>query len=207
MNYELADKAIRDMNRRNLMAFDRLKTLKFDELNVMRMVSKVYDDSVRLAKRRYLEIAEDAFIEAMLLAGMAEEEAEGKLEDSITEDWVLDMLEDYNELTLYRFDTEVERKKQRTAEAILASLDKSAEVDKSMRLWTRQVAQYADNAVVYASIDGYKGAGVKKVKWISEHDAKVCNTCHERDGKIYQIDKLPLYPAHYFCRCIIAPAK
>lgn len=207
MNYDLADRAIRDMNKRNLRAFDKLKTLKFDELNVMRTVSKVYDDSVRLAKKRYQEIALDAFIEALILAGIARAKAEEEAEDFITEDWVLDMLEDYNELTLYRFDNEVERKKQRTAEAILASLDKSAEVDKSLRLWTRQVAQYADNTVVYATIDGYKEAGVKKVKWISERDAKVCNTCHERDGKIYQIDKLPLYPAHHFCRCIIVPAK
>lgn len=207
MNYDLADRAIRDMNKRNLRAFDKLKTLKFDELNVMRTVSKVYDDSVRLAKKRYQEIALDAFIEALILAGIAREKTEAEAEDTITEDWILDMLEDYNELTLYRFDSEVERKKQRTAEAILASLDKSAEVDKSLRLWTRQVAQYADNAVVYATIDGYKEAGVKKVKWISEHDAKVCNECHERDGKIYSIDELPLYPAHYFCRCIIIPAK
>lgn len=207
MNYDFADRAIRDMNKRNLRAFDQLKTLKFDELNVMRAVTKVYDDSVRVAKNRYLEIAIAAFIEALILAGIARAKAEEEAEDFITEDWVLDMLEDYNELTLYRFDNEVERKKQRTAEAILASLDKSAEIDKSLRLWTRQVAQYSDNAVVYATIDGYKEAGVKKVKWISEHDAKVCNTCHERDGKIYQIDKIPLYPAHYFCRCIIVPAK
>ena len=31
MNYDLADKAIKDMNRRNLRSFDGLKTLKFDE--------------------------------------------------------------------------------------------------------------------------------------------------------------------------------
>ena len=207
MNYDLADRAIRDMNKRNLRAFDKLKTLKFDELNVMRTVSKVYDDSVRLAKKRYLEIAIDAFIEALILAGIAEAKAEKEAEDTITEDWVLDMLEDYNELTLYRFDNEVERKKQRTAEAILASLDKSAEVDKALRLWTIQTSQYADNSVIYATIDGYREAGVKKVKWVSEHDAKVCNICHERDGKIYSIDKLPLYPAHYHCRCKLLPSK
>ena len=36
MNFDLADKAIKDMNRRNLRAFDGLKTLKFDELNVLK---------------------------------------------------------------------------------------------------------------------------------------------------------------------------
>ena len=207
MNYKLADRAIRDMNRRNLRLFDNLKTLRFDELNVMRSVSKAYDDSVRIAKRRYLEIAEDAFIEAMVLAGTARQKAESMAEETITEDWILDMLEDYNELTLYRFDTEVERKKQRTAEAILASVDKGAEVDRSLRLWTRQVAQYADNSVVYATLDGYREAGVKKVMWISEADSKVCDVCHSRNRKVYSIDKLPLYPAHYYCRCRLEVVK
>ena len=206
MNYELADKAIRDMNRRNLRAFDRLKTLKFDELNVLRSVKKVYDDSVRIAKRRYLEIAEDAFIEAMLLAGMTEEEAEGELEDTITEDWVLDMLEDFDALTLYRFDTETERKAARTAESILASVDKNEAIDRALRLWTQQVSQYADNSVFYATIDGFKAAGVKKVRWRSERDGKVCKTCHERDGKVYSINRIPPIP-HYHCRCILEPVK
>lgn len=207
MNYDLSEKAIRDMNKRNLRAFDGLKTLKFDELNVMRTVTKIYDNSVKLAKRRYMEIALDAFLEALILAGMDRDEAEDLAEETITEDWVLDMLEDYNELTLYRFDTEVERKKQRTEEALLAALNKNEEVDKALRLWTRQVAQYADNSVIYATIDGYKAAGVKKVKWVSENDGRVCVTCHERNGKIYLIDKLPLYPAHWWCRCVILPVK
>lgn len=206
MNYELADKAIRDMNRRNLRAFDRLKTLKFDELNVLRSVKKVYDDSARLAKRRYLEIAEDAFLKAMMLAGATRKEAEEELEDSITEDWVLDMLEDFDALTLYRFDTETERKAARTAESILASVDKNEAIDRALRLWTQQVSQYADNSVFYATIDSFKAAGVKKVRWSSERDGKVCKTCHERDGKVYSINKIPPIP-HYHCRCILEPVK
>ena len=104
MTFEYADRAIRDLNKRNLRLFDRLKTLKFDELNVMSAVSKVYDESVRLAKKRYLQIAMEAYIDAMVLADIAEKEAEKRAEDSITEDWILDMIEDYDEVTLYRFD-------------------------------------------------------------------------------------------------------
>ena len=206
MNYDLADKAIKDMNRRNLRAFDGLKTLKFDELNVMRTVKKVYDDSVRIAKRRYRQIAEDAYLEALILAGMEREKAEELTEGSITDDWVLDMLEEYDALTLYSFENEVERKKQRTTEAILAAQDKTAEVDKALRLWTLQVSQYADNSVFYATVDGYKEAGIKKVRWVSEKDSKVCDTCHELDGKVFEIDKVPMTP-HYHCRCILLPVK
>ena len=206
MNFDLADKAIKDMNRRNLRAFDGLKTLKFDELNVLKTVSKVYDNSVSIAKRRYRQIAEDAYLEALILAGMEREKAEELAEDSITDDWVLDMLEEYDALTLYSFVNEVERKKQRTAEAILAAQDKVAEVDKALKLWTLQVSQYADNSVLYATVDGYKEAGIKKVKWVAEQDAKVCKTCRKLDGKIFTIDKIPAVP-HYHCRCILMPVK
>ena len=206
MNFDLADKAIKDMNRRNLRAFDGLKTLKFDELNVLRSVTKVYDDAVRIAKRRYRQIAEDAYLEALILAGMGRKKAEKIAEDSITDDWVLDMLEEYDALTLYSFVNEVERKKQRTAEAILAAQDKVAEVDKALRLWTLQVSQYADNSVFYATVDGYKEAGIKKVKWVSEKDEKVCKTCGKLDGKIFPVNKVPVTP-HLHCRCILLPVK
>lgn len=206
MNYDLADKAIKDMNRRNLRAFDGLKTLKFDELNVLRSVSKVYDDSVRIAKRRYQQIAEDAYVEALILAGMERGKAEELAEESITDDWVLDMLEDYDALTLYSFVNEVERKKQRTAESILAAQDKTAEVEKALKLWTLQVSQYADNSVLYATLDGYEKAGIKKVKWVAEADSKVCKTCRKLDGKIFTINKIPVVP-HYHCRCILEPVK
>ena len=68
--------------------------MKFDELNVQKTVSKVYDNSVSIAKRRYRQIAEDAYLEALILAGMEREKAEELAEESITDDWVLDMLED-----------------------------------------------------------------------------------------------------------------
>ena len=206
MNYDLADRAIKDMNRRNLRAFDGLKTLKFDELNVLRSVTKVYDDAVRIAKHRYRQIAEDAYLEALILAGMDRKKAEKIAENSITDDWVLDMLEEYDALTLYSFINEVERKKQRTAEAILAAQDKVAEVDKALKLWTAQISQYADNSVIYATVDGYKEAGIKKVKWVAEQDAKVCKTCRKLDGNILTIDKIPVVP-HYHCRCILMPVK
>ena len=206
MNYDLADKAIKDMNRRNLRAFDGLKTLKFDELNVLKSVSKVYDDSYRIAKRRYLQIAYEAYIDALILAGMDRKKATGLADDNIDEDWVLDMLEDYDALALYRFDHEVERKKQRTAEAILAAQDKVAEVDRALKDWTLQVSQFADNSVMYATIDGYEKAGIKKVQWVSEKDERVCKRCRKLDGKIFQIDKVPPVP-HFHCRCILIPIK
>lgn len=204
MNYLMADKAIQDMNRRNIRAFDSLKTLKFDELNVFRSVSKVYDDSVRVAKKRYKSIALVAFEEALIACGVPAKEAEKRTEETIDDDWILDMLEEYDALTLYSFENEVERKTHRTTEAILASQDKVAAVDGALRLWTIQVRQYADNSVWYATIDGYQSAGVKKVRWIDEGDERVCKVCRKLNGKVFDIDKVPPQP-HYRCRCLLEP--
>lgn len=201
--YSYADKAIKDMNRRNMRAFDGLKHLKFDDVNVFKSVTKVYDDSVRLAKKRYQQIGYYAFIAAMLRAKVNMEVAEDKADD-INEDWVLDMLEEYDPVTLYQFLPEVERKKQRTVEAIIAAQDKSEAIDRALRLWSLQTTQYAEKSVDEAVVDGYSEAGVKKVRWVTAEDDKVCDVCRERDGKIYPIDKIPPKP-HYRCRCEFEP--
>lgn len=203
MRYDTADKAIRDMNRRNLRAFDRLKILPFDELNILRSVKKVYSDSVKLAKKRYLQIARDAYIEALVMAGIDRKKAEKMAEDDITEDWVLDMLEEYDPVTLYQFIPEAERKKDRLVEALIASHNKNEEVDKALRYWTLQVGQYAINSVDEATIDGFKEVGIKEVRWIAQEDGRVCSVCRKRDGKIYPIDQIPPKP-HYSCRCYLA---
>ena len=194
MKYEYADKMIRDMNRRNLRAFDRLKLLPFDELNIVRSVTKVYKDSERIARKRYLQIARDAYAEA----------TGKKAEDAITEDWILDMLEEYDPVTLYQFLPEADRKNQRLIEAMVASHNKNEEVDKALRFWTLQVTQYAIKSVDDATIDGYKAVGVKKVRWVAEDDEKTCSVCKKRDGKVYAINKLPNKP-HYNCRCTFIP--
>lgn len=204
MTYDFADKAIRDMNKRNLRAFDRLKTMKFDELNVFKEVSAVYKQSVEIAKRRYLAIAINAYIAAATEAGVAKKKAEEMVEDSITEDWILDMLEDYDEVTLYRFLPEADRKRDRLVESIIAAHNKGEEIDRGLRYWSQQLAQYADNSVMMATIHGYSDAGVKKVRWLSENDGRVCETCEDRDGKEYAITEIPPAP-HMRCRCILVP--
>ena len=206
MNFEYADRAIKDMNRRILRAFNGLRTMKFDELNVMRSVNSVYDELVRRAKRWFLDIAEDAYILALVEAGIAEDEAKKKAEADITEEWVLDMLEEYDGVTLYSFDNEVERKKQRTSEALLANeTERNNEIDRSIRLFANQIAQYADNAVTYATIDGYIEAGVKKVRWHTQEDERVCEECDSLDGRVFDIEDIPDRP-HWKCRCWLSPA-
>lgn len=202
MNYDYADKAIRDMNKRNLRFFDGLKPLKFDDLNVFKLVSAVYEKSIELAKRRYRMIMWEAYIAALIEAGIARKKAEDMADDDIMEDWVLDMMEDYDEVTLYRFLPEADRKRDRLVEALIAAHNKSEEVDRALRLWSQQVAQYADNAVMIATIHGFEDAGIKRVKWVAEEDERTCPVCDERNGRIYKIGNIPPIP-HYRCRCTL----
>lgn len=206
MTFEYADRAIRDMNKRNLRLFDRIKTLKFDDLNGLSLVGKTYEESIRIAMKRYKRIAEESFIDAMLILGYERKAAEKAAEETITEDWLLDMLEEYDPVTLYLFFSEAERKKQRLVEALVAANNKAQEVDKALRLWTLQVAYYADKSVVEGTIDGYKESGVEMVRWIAVDDEKTCSECKKLDGKVFPIDEVPPR-AHFHCRCVLEPIK
>lgn len=202
--FQYADAAIRDMNRRNLKSFARLRQLKFDELNILNAVESVYDKAVRVAKKKYLLIARMAFIDAMIAAGKSEKEAEKAADESITEDYIIEMLDEYDPVTLYQFEPEIERKKQRLVEALIASHKKTEEISKALRYLTLQLSQYADKSELEATLEGYREAGVKQVRWITQEDEKVCKTCFPRDGKVYDIDKVPPRP-HYRCRCELEP--
>ena len=200
MIYDYADILIREMNRRNLRLFGRLKLLKLDELNVMRTVSKTYDESAALAKSRFKSIYEDAYEAAYLLAAGKEKE----VDESVVDDWLLDMLEDYDAVTHYRFDEETERKKARTAEALIATKIESREVDKALRFWSLQISQYADRSVDDGRIQAFKDAGVKRVVWRTEEDSRVCADCDELEGKVFDIDNVP-EKVHFRCRCWVDP--
>lgn len=204
MIYDGADKAIREMNRKNQKAFGNLKLAKWDELNMIREVSKVYDDSVKTAKTRYYEIGVEAYIVAMMEAGVAGKKATEKADDAITRDWILDMLEEADPVTLYVFLTETERKKQRLIEALSAAHDKNREIDRALRYWTVQVGQYADNTVYRARLQALKDAGIERVRWVSQEDDRVCEQCDDLDGRVFQIDEAPP-PQHYGCRCYLVP--
>lgn len=202
MIYDNADKAIRAMNRQNLKEFGKLKLAKWDELNVVRAVGKTYEDSVRMAKRRYYEIAFEAFIVAMLEARIDNKDATRKAEEVITNDWILDMLEEVDPVTLYAFLPETERKKQRLIEALAVATNRNAEIDKALRYWTQQIGQYADNSVFRARLEAFREAGIEQVVWVTQADDRVCEDCDALNGQIFDIGAVP-DPPHWGCRCTL----
>jgi uncharacterized protein with gpF-like domain len=39
------------------------------------------------------------------------------------------------------------------------------------------------------------------------NDMKTCQDCHEKHGKIYNINAFPYQPNHIYCRCVIIPMR
>jgi len=202
--YSACDKAIQAMNRENLEAFTRLKGLDFDRLNIIQEVKAVYDQSVMRARKRYYEVGFEAYLLAMAMCEVDPQKAQMMAEMAITEGWVGAILTEPDFMTLYRFDTEADRKAYKLAEALEIAPDRSRQIDQALKAWSQQVGQYAINVTDYAVVDAFLDAGVKEIVWDSEKDQRVCHACYALDGKKYSIDNIPRKP-HPGCRCRIYP--
>ena len=44
----------------------------------------------------------------------------------------------------------------------------------------------------------------EKIVWETEKDLRVCEVCRNRDGKVYELKRVPKKP-HYNCRCWLRP--
>lgn len=204
--YEPCDRAITAMNRENLKAFGKLKLAKWDSLNVVREITKLYRDSAAKARKRYFEVAYEAYLIGLALCGVTGNKAAEMADKAITMDWLDEKLEATDFVTLFRFSSETERKAHRLIEAVAVPEIRNAEIDKALRLWSRQLGQYAINFTDYAIAMAYEDAGEKKVRWISQHDNRVCTECHMLDGQVFPIHEVPRKP-HWGCRCIIRPVS
>lgn len=193
--FKYTDKVLQQLNRRLLRLFRRLHLIKLDELNIVNEVSSVYKTVERQAKKAYLDIAVHAYLYAFKDADENEVPLDSK--------WIQNILDEADEVTLYKFSTEIERKKQRLIEALAVTKFPDSEIDKALKYLSRQLAHYADKITVDAVIEGFKDSGVEKVMWVTEKDERVCNVCRPRDGKIFGIDKVPQIPAHWNCRCVL----
>lgn len=203
--YKKTDKVLLALDRKILRLFRKLRLMDFDSMNVLNEVKLIYRRADRLAKQAYLDAGMYAYIFAMEQAEKAGYKAKKKT--PIDADWVLDMLEEEDFVTLYDYGNEWERKRQRLSEALTATTTPQKEIDKAIKQMAMQISHYADKATARAVIQAYRDAGVKKVMWITERDERVCGVCEPMDGKIFRIDELPGLPAHWRCRCTVLPWK
>lgn len=211
--YEHLDQLLKRAKQKIRVEFNRLGMLGFDELNVTntrRVTKALFDRLLSQNEKMYLEAADKAYSKAKKSAegvGYREEQ-----QSEIDGDWLLTILLAYNLVTGYLYDREAERKRLRLNEQILTAReydDRSAYNDSLRRganLWWTQTMQYGVDVVDEATVQAYRDMGVDKVRWVAELDSKTCVTCRSRNGKIYEIKKVPTKP-HYNCRCYLEPVE
>lgn len=197
--YSAADDAISLLNKKAIRRFNtayrNAGVKNFDELNVMKVIKKLYEDLASDNKKTFLELAQIVYRDAG---------PNGSRKP--TEKWLKDLLEEDDPVALYVYLNEITRKRDYAIEAIVAAPNKKREFDRALRYWARMTAHEADRITDKAVLKAYKDAGVKKVRWKTEEDDKVCSHCEPRDGKVYDIDKVPPKP-HVGCRCYLIPVK
>ena len=216
--YGPCDKAIKVMNRVSLKEFSKLKLADFDQLSVIRTVRQMYRKLAKRAEKEYRKVAFEAYFWGLLMCELDEAEAERMAEKAITKEWVRDVLEQTDFVTLYRFVTETERKADRLIEA-MAVVEKSDEhgaalrsmkfnrndqIDNALKQWSKQVGQYAINMTDYAMLMAFEDAGVEEAEWVTEKDDRVCHYCASMDGRRYKLEEFPSKP-HVNCRCTARP--
>lgn len=185
-----------NLTKRLIRIFSSLKkksVLNFDEVNTLQSdVDKCYKDCMREIRQAYLDIARHYY-----------KEADGKDDSVIDLIWIKHFLGGFDPVTKYIFNTEADRKRARAFEALAVSRD-PAEVDKALRLFQNQVKQWADEVTDEATMDAYRSRGIKRVRWKTEEDSRVCEKCEERNNVIYPINAVPDKP-HIHCRCYLLP--
>lgn len=192
--YEYTDVIIRYLNKRFIEVFHRLKSLvSFDELNVLKSTRLIYDELMQITEEKLLELA------VYYYNGTVKNP-----KTNIDREWLYLILDDYDPITKYVFLHEVERKRARLAESILASQNKSKEIDTALRYWSAMVAQYAIEVTDEAVKQAYVDDGVEMVMWVSMLDDRRCKECEKREGKVYDISNVPPKP-HIGCRCYLVP--
>ncbi len=195
--YERTDSSFEKLRAKIIKEFAKSRRLTaMDELNIIKACKELYsklDDNnrkefLKLARARYRDIT-------------------GKEDDEkISMKWLLVLLLGYNPVTEYVYESEVTRKRERFTESIIASANKLIMIKRAMSLWLRQTEQYLILVEDAAVLEGYKTLGVKRVRWVTQHDDRRCEECAERHGEVYDIDKVPPKP-HRNCRCYLEPVE
>lgn len=191
--YDLTDKAIDLLNSRAIKRFEDAKDEaarnSFDQLNVLEVTRTLYDQLRNDNQDVFLELAQERY-----------QEAEPHGEEAPDLAWLLALLAAYSAVTKVVYDHETDRKRGYTAEGINSSTAKATEFRRGLHYWADLTATYGDIVTDESTLKAYRDAGVKKVKWNTVLDGKECETCKERDGKIYPINSVP-HKTHKHCRC------
>ena len=208
--YKHADKVLATLRKQvDSLFHNMVNRIRFDELNVIRAQSdtdELYQKLEALNENAFDDVARKAYAEAeqeAVEAGYDVEEGADKAHSIVTM-----IMASFNSITRYVYNNEVERKRSRAFEALVAATSRLILRDgaiRAARLWFDMSRQYVDMTVDAARTQAFIDSGVEQVRWVTMKDGKVCAACHERDGEIYDIHHLP--DKHHRCRCHYIPVR
>lgn len=189
--YRKTDKTISWLNKQYAKLFR--KVTSFDELNVIEVSHEIYDEALKLVKQEASRLVKSVY---------DSNRETGSISSGDALAFVLALMLAYNPVTKYVYENELDRKRARFAEGVIASDTPREEVALAQRLLAAMNKQFADDVTYYSQIQALKDDGVTKVRWVSSVDDRRCKLCRERHGKIYPIDEIPDKP-HIHCRCYV----
>lgn len=155
----------------------------------------LYDQLEQDNQEIFLELAQERY-----------QEAEPHGEEPPDLAWLLALLAAYSAVSKVVYNNEVERKRGYTAEGINSSTAKVTEFRRGLHYWADFTGQFADEVTDETTLKAYRDAGVRRVRWVTAGDEKVCETCRDRNGKVYPINSIPPKP-HKHCRCVWEAVK
>lgn len=183
--------------------FHRLLLAGWDELNVTRaaeVTRTIYERVDRMNRRHYAEICEWVYEWVYVQYGR----------DVPHRDWtkvVDDWLKGYDPTTKYVYENELERKRLRLYEGVLAcrdTLDRPG-LEKLLKqaadLLLTQSIQYGLDLVGEMQEEAYEEMDEDELLYHACDDSRTCSECREDDGKVFKRSEAPRIPRHYRCRC------
>ena len=171
---------------------------------IKKHIDKLYKSVFKAVKNEFVAILNpiyaEIYDEAVALG------FDGDLRN-LDEAWIEEFFDEYNPVTKYVFSNEIDRKKSRLFEALVASTEERHQSYKTAEnLIIKQTKQYAIDLEDAIAKVVYEDTGVKKVMWNAEKDHKTCGVCSEMDGQIFKLYDAPP-KQHHNCRCWLTPVK
>lgn len=187
--YELTDIVIENIRKELIRDFSKLKSLlSYDELNVMSATKDVYSKIDLYVRQMFLQLMQAVYKKVT------------KRTCPYNYAWLESFLLEYDEVSKYVYANEFERKRDRLAEALIASPKKNEEIDAALRYLSFMLTAYAVRVTDQVVLTAYRDMGIDAVRWKAEKDNKTCTICKHRNGHIYDIEQVPPKP-HLNCRC------
>lgn len=187
--YELTDIVIENIRKELIRDFSKLKSLlSYDELNVMSATKDVYSKIDLYVRQMFLQLMQAVYKKVT------------KRTCPYNYAWLESFLLEYDEVSKYVYANEFERKRDRLAEALIASPKKNEEIDAALRYLSFMLTAYAVRVTDQVVLMAYRDIGIDAVRWKAEKDNKTCTICKHRNGHVYDIEQVPPKP-HLNCRC------